>query len=309
MSQQLLLIRNPASAGGRNQDERLARVVAQLKSEGYSVTILATSGPGSAVELAGRHGASFDSVIAAGGDGTVREVADGLVRTGAPVSLGILPFGRGNDVARMVGTATDDDFLETLRIGDSDCMDTLRIQVIGPNGTRETHTGLLFAAVGFAGEVLRKTTPRVVRWFGPRLCYSVGFLRATASYQAPHVTVRSGSRSESGPLFLACAANSPHAGGGTMQLAPGARIADGRLNMSIIRHIGRMGVLRQFPALLRGTHVNDPRVLYFEAPDMSVETDRPVPVAIDGDLMGTTPTRFEVASRSLRVLTRRRFSS
>ncbi len=307
MSRRFLFIRNPASSGGRNQDIRLARIVAALESAGFTATVKTTSGRGSATELASQYGMTFDAVIAAGGDGTVRETAAGLIRSGSRAVLGILPLGTGNDVARLVGTATVAEFLETVRHGDTDVMDTLRISVSRPDGTLATHTGLLFGAVGFAGELLRQTTPRVVRWFGPRWCYSVGFLRAVASYQPPQVTVRSGGRSESGPLLLACAANAPHAGGGAMQLAPGARLADGRLNMSIIRQVGRLGALRQFPALLRGTHLKDPRVIYFEAEDMTVETDRPVPVAIDGDLLGTTPARFEIAHRSLRILTRRRF--
>jgi diacylglycerol kinase family enzyme len=61
--------------------------------------------------------------------------------------------------------------------------------------------------------------------------------------------------------------------------------------------------LRQFPALLRGTHIHDPRVDYFEGSELDVQADRPVPLAIDGDLVGTTPARFGVLPSRIRVLT------
>ena len=95
-----------------------------------------------------------DWVIAAGGDGTVRETATGLIEAGLGTVLGILPLGTGNDVARLSHTATDAEFLEAARQGDTDTMDTIHVTSTLPNGRQKRHVGLLFAAVGFAGELL-----------------------------------------------------------------------------------------------------------------------------------------------------------
>ena len=264
--------------------------------------VVASEGPRAATEITSRLARGFDLVVAAGGDGTVREVATGLVRGGHRAALGILPMGTGNDVAQLAGVPTDDAFLEAVRRFQIAAWDGIQVESTGGASLVEPEVGVLFAAVGFAGELLRHTTPRVVRWFGSRYCYSIGFFRALLTYRPAQVRVTGEGRLISGPLLLACAANAPHAGGGVMKLAPGARMNDGRLNLTVIRQVSPLSALRQFPALLRGTHIRDPRVDYFEGVALDIESDRPVPVAIDGDLVGVTPARFSVLPGRISVL-------
>ncbi len=87
-----------------------------------------------------------------------------------------------------------------------------------------------------------------------------------------------------------------------MKLAPGASMSDGLLNMSIIQQISPLSALRHFPNLVRGTHVHHPRVSYFEGRTMKVESDRPVPVAIDGDLVASTTASFSVLPGRIRMI-------
>lgn len=303
MSHRVLLIRNPASRAGLNQEFAFQEAVSFLAALGHRVLVEVTSGRGSAIDLVQRRGGDFDWVIAAGGDGTVREVVTGLVRGGHQTALGILPLGTGNDVARLMGVSSIEAFRVAIRCGHSRLVDAIQVECLAGGSSEALQAGLLFAAVGFSGELLKQTTPRVIRWFGPKLCYSVGFLRALPLYRPARVTVTCGDRTESGRLLLACAANAPHAGGGVMQLAPGASMSDGLLNMSIIQQLSPLSALRHFPKLIRGTHVRHPRVSYFEGRTMTVESDRPVPVAIDGDLEGFTSARFSVLPSRVRVLT------
>ena len=88
-----------------------------------------------------------------------------------------------------------------------------------------------------------------------------------------------------------------------MHLSPGARADDGRLNLSLVRATGRLEVLRQFFALLRGTHIRHPRVDYFAALDVTVTTPKPADVQLDGDCVGTAPARFTVKPNALQVIT------
>ncbi len=305
MPRRVLIIRNPRSAAARNQQARLTALLARLEGAGFSVEQQLTSAPGHASELAALHGGSCEVVLAAGGDGTVHEVASGLLDAGHERPLAVAPFGTGNDLSRLLGTHDDDQLVAAMAAGAPVPMDTITVRCRDVAGREVVRHALLFAAVGFASELLRQTTPRVVRWCGPTLCYPVGFFRALFSYRPPMVTARNGDIVEHGPLFHVCAANAPHAGGGLMKLAPGARLGDGRLELCLIRQSGPLEAAWQFPRLLRGTHIHHPKVRYFQGTELAVETDPPAPVAVDGELVGSTPATFTVRPGSLRVFARR----
>lgn len=303
MSRRALLIRNPASAGGRTQERRLAHYLASLRDLGVTTEVLVTGHRGHAVELVSTHAGSFDLVIAAGGDGTVHEVASGLAASGQRTPLAIAPFGTGNDIAHLVGIADDAGSLRTIQQFQARALDT--IEVTWPEaGHRRQRHALLFGGTAFASELLRQTTPGVVRIFGPKLCYSVGFFRALGTFRAPTLQVRTEAGEWTQPNgVLALAGNSPHAGGRMMQIGPGASLTDGQLEFTLIEAVGRLELARQFGRLLRGTHVHHPKVRFFRGTWMEITADPPQPLALDGEVLGTTPARFEVRPASLRVLT------
>jgi diacylglycerol kinase (ATP) len=163
--------------------------------------------------------------------------------------------------------------------------------------------GLLYAAVGFAGEVGKCTTPTIKRVFGARYCYSVGFFRALCRFESPHMRVCCDDREFEGDMFLVSAGNAEIVGGGAMRLSPGARIDDGKLNVNIVHSLNRIEITRCFPKLLMGTHVTHPRVEYFTATRVKVESEPALEIQIDGELFGQTPATFEVKPGAIRVCT------
>lgn len=323
-----LLIRNPASATSRDQAQRLERFVAHLAEGGVTCEIRVTEYPGHALELARTEAVGFEWVIAAGGDGTVHEVASGLIAGGSRAALAVAPFGRGNDIAQLVGVvggaavgaaaASDPDQAAIRAILEPKpvTLDTIRVTwrenpSVGAESRgsaaesrdRVRHS-ILFGGVGFVGELLRKTTPATVKWFGPRWCYSAGFFRALFSFEPPVLRVRS----EQGEQVLSHAVavvvgNAPFAGGGLMRIGPGASMTDGLLELTLIEAVGRLDLALQFLRLLRGTHVRHRQVRFFRGHWLEVSADPPQPLALDGELLGTSPVRFEVNPRSLTVLT------
>jgi len=102
---QILVIFNPAAGRGRNLAKRLSRVVAELEHQGFTVTVLTTQAPGDAERLAREADLAFDLIVAAGGDGTVNEVANGIFA--APRPLAVLPLGTGNVLANEIGLPRD----------------------------------------------------------------------------------------------------------------------------------------------------------------------------------------------------------
>ena len=223
------LVVNPKANAGRDQGVRLRQFREALAEDGHAVRMMETAGAGGGVACAQAMAGEVDLLLAVGGDGTFCEVVGGMltaergiVRAVAPVS-----FGTGNDVARHLGLRRESDVLAALREFHRGGPDRVRrldvLEVRCRAGGREVvRHGFLFAAVGFASDILRQTTPRVKRWFGPQLSYSVGFFRALAGWKPVPLRVSTERGMIEEPLVVAMAANAPHAGGGGMRIAPGA---------------------------------------------------------------------------------------
>ena len=314
-SRRALLIRNPASASSREQAQRLERFVAGLAAGGVACEIRVTRYPGHALEWARTESAGFDCVIAAGGDGTVHEVASGLIASGCRVPLAVAPFGRGNDIAQVagvvgvagIGDASDPDqaAIRAILQPRPVTLDTIRVtwRGEGESSDRVRHA-VLFGGVGFVGELLRQTTPGVVRLFGPRWCYSAGFFRALFSFRPPVLRVRSASGEQVlNHAVAVVAGNAPFAGGGLMRIGPGASMTDGVLELTLIEAVGRWELALQFLRLLKGTHVHHRQVRFVRGTWLEVSAEPPQWIAVDGELLGTGPVRFEVAPHSLTLLT------
>ena len=295
-----VVVVNRHAAAGRDASARLDAADRSLREAGYEPVFRVTEAPGHGIELARAADTGPDDlVVAAGGDGTVNEVASGRLRAeaeGTPIA--VLPLGTGNDFATLLGAGSVEAFVDALRSGRIVRRDVLAVET-PDDGLR---AALLFAAVGFASDLLRATTPRVKRIFGPKLCYSVGFFRALVRHECPMLRVRVGDRTWEEPMVVALAGNSVHAGGGMMRVAPGARMDDGEMNVSLVRATGRFQVARQFVRLVRGTHVRHPLVRYFPATEMEIDGTPPQSVAVDGEVLGRTPVRIAVRPSALRFL-------
>jgi YegS/Rv2252/BmrU family lipid kinase len=291
---------NPAAASGRGQ-ARWAELKPSFLQDHTGARVLFTSQPREAVHLAQEAALSCDFLVAVGGDGTVFEVVSGLLLSGASdVPFGIVPIGTGNDVARQCGIGDTAKAREVLRGGHAKSLDVIRIQCRGQEQP-VVRFALLYGAVGIISEVLRQTTPRVKRLFGPSLAYYVGALRAILSYQSPPMRVTCDGQTQEKRFLMICASNSEQAGGG-MRLAPGALMDDGLLNVNVCEAISRARTVTLLWHIFRGRELSHPKLRYFPARAVSVEADPPIEVEADGELIGHTPARFEVVPRVLNVL-------
>jgi diacylglycerol kinase family enzyme len=179
-------------------------------------------------------------------------------------------------------------------------IDVIEIRCSCAGGAQVKHA-LLFAAVGIMGELLKLTRAPLKRWLGPYLAYRLGLVRALWCYQPQPMRVNCAGQTLDGSLLLACASNAETAGAG-IPLAPGAQLDDGLLNVNLITGLSRWKAMKQLGALSRGRHISHPSVKYLRTTNMTVETDAPIEVVADGDLVGFTPARFEVRPKALQVL-------
>ena len=302
-AKRILLIANP-TAGRRQGEQRLAGARTQLEALGHAVTAALTESAGHATRLAKSNAPDFEIVAALGGDGTVNEVANGLmaVELGERPALATLPVGTGNDVALTFGLAHFESAIDALANGGTRTLDVIRVQFMR-DGKPVTRHALLFVAAGFAAEVIRKTGPRVKRLFGRRFSYSVGLFRALASFRAPEFSVKWDGGEKRGRMFQVCAGNTEFGAGGVMRISPGARPDDGLLNISLVGALGRLQIVRRFPSILSGRYVEDERVDYFTGKRLEIDAVPPAEIQADGDIIGTTPAAIELLPGALRLVT------
>ena len=306
-AKRILLIANPAS-GQHRGERRLAQASERLASLGHAVTGTLTESAGHATRLAKSNAPDFEIIAALGGDGTVNEVANGLmaVEPGERPALATLPVGTGNDVALTYGLAHFESAIDALAKGSTRTLDVIRVQLIR-DGKSVTRHALLFVAAGFAAEVIRKTGPRVKRIFGRRFSYSVGLFRALASFRAPEFSVKWDGGEQSGRMFQVCAGNTEFAAGGVMRISPGARPDDGLLNISLVDVLGRLQIVRRFPSILSGGYVEDERVDYFTGKRLEIDAVPPAELQADGDIIGTTPATVELLPGALQLVVHDQF--
>jgi diacylglycerol kinase (ATP) len=215
--------------------------------------------------------------------------------------LAIIPGGTGNDIARTIGIRSIEDGVSALRNGWARAIDLMRVdcQVDGRPAHRHA---LLFGAVGFSSYPMVR--PWMKRLLGPKWAYYLGTLLKVIVYQAPHMTIRTEGRAESGQTWVVVVGNAERSAGGSMCLAPGARIDDGELKITIIPSEPKLRmVTRLLPKIASGAHTTAPGVSYFPGKRITIESKPPALLDLDGDIFGTTPAIFTACPRMLEVMT------
>ncbi len=285
----LALLVNPHAAGGRPL-RLLPRVEARLRELGLPFSVQRTQSLLHGCELAREAAGRGEVPVTLSGVGLIGAVA-GALRDVPDAVLGVLPGGRGNDFARMIGLPLDAvaacDVLASGRPAPID---------LGAAGER---TFLGVASLGFdseANRIANEAPPAL-----GRLVYVYGALRALAAWEGARFTVDvNGERAEFAGWSVAVA-NSGFYGGG-MRVAPHARLDDGALDVVWLAECSRAGLVRLLAKVFRGTHVNAPGVSVRRAAEVTVSADRPFTVYADGDPIGNLPMTLRAVPAALKVL-------
>jgi diacylglycerol kinase (ATP) len=247
-----------------------------------------------ALEAADR---GFERVIAVGGDGTVNEVANGLVHS--TTILGIIPAGTGNDVAHNLGVPAEPAAAASLAAnGSARPIDLCHVQT----GDRAAYF-VNVAGFGFDAEVAwRVNRSPFMRFGGGTLPYVFGVLATLWQYRAPGMRLSLDDRALDRRVFLAAVGNLPTYGGG-MRIVPDATPDDGMLDVCVVADLSRLEVLRLLPRLYSGGHVGHPAVELFRCRSVSADADGRVLCQADGEIVGRLPARFSVLPAALRCVT------
>ena len=296
MSHPIPLIINPAAGGGRAA-RQVEALESALQAVGLPTIRHATTGPGHATALATQLGARHPTVFAAGGDGTGFEVVNGLMAlaTEERPKLGLIPLGTGNSFLRDVDVLDQRGAIARVASGH-----TRRVDVV-----RATHREGMFhylnlLAIGFTSDV-GDLTNRRFKALGPA-GYAVSTVIEVARLQHRVFPVALDDQPlDERPCVFLSFSNS-RCTGGTMQMAPDARIDDGLLDVVRVGTLGRLELLRAFPTIYAGTHTAHPKIEATVARSATFDLPGALPLMVDGEILHHALTRLDVMPGAIELL-------
>ncbi len=279
---------NPSSAGGRTL-QRLPAVEEEFDKRRMDFRVERTRDPEHAIAEAEHAAGAGEIPVVMSGDGLVGVVGGALAGTGVP--LGIIPGGRGNDLARVLGIPDRPaGAVELLAAGT-----TREIDVGEANGRRF----LGIASAGFDSDANRIANE--TRFIRGNLVYAFAALRALLAWKPARFTVRVGEENLRFTGYTVAVANSKAYGGG-MFIAPDAELDDGQFDVVMVGRVGKLRFLANLPKVFKGTHVDNDEVRVFQTPRLELSASRAFAVYADGEHITDLPARLRVLPQALTVI-------
>lgn len=276
------LIYNPSS--GREQVKKhLPFILDKLENAGYETSTHATTGKDcakDAAEQACKRG--FDLIVAAGGDGTIHEVVNGMAEQENRPMLGILPGGTTNDFARALHIPKNiEEACDVLTDGQRKSVDVGKV--------RDVYF-INIAGAGTLTELTYEVPSRLKTMMGQVAYYVKGFEKLPR-IKPTHVTIEYDGKWFEGEIMLFLVSNT-NSVGGFEKLAPDAYLNDGLFDMIIVKKTNLADVVRLTSAAMRGEHLNDDSVIYVQASRIKIQAENELQLNLDGEYGGVLPGEF-----------------
>lgn len=312
MSTLPLVIVNPTSARGATQNGWPA-MASELRTHFGPFTCVFTKWAGDGRKLAAQGAAEGRRlIIACGGDGTISEVANGILEAGAEVELGILPSGTGGDFRRTLNIPTKTSAAaRALRTGRTRRIDVGRVIYVNHEGVEETRHFLGVASFGLSPAIIKRVKEddgwlqsEPLRRMSGRLSFAAATLQTTLDAPRAAVRVQIDELPER-PMTVTnlCVANARYFGGG-MKIAPGALLNDGLFDIIAIGDLDALQIIMNAPRLYLGKHLSILQVQHRLARRLVArpsEADVELAIEVDGELPGRLPATFEILPGALSV--------
>jgi diacylglycerol kinase (ATP) len=299
-----VVIVNPRSGGGLS-DKRWAKLVGPI-SDGlgpFDTRFTEARGDGRRISREEAQ-AGRPLVIALGGDGTISEVADGLLDAGGGPALGIIPRGTGGDFRRALDLPQDlGAAARLIRDGQLRTIDAGRVTFTGHDGQPITQHFVNVASFGFSSDVATRANGSSKR-LGAKVAFLGATLKSLAVYQNTEIEVAvDGGPRKRLTVLLGAVGNGRFFGGG-MKICPEAVLDNGRLDLVTVGDLGRFEVLAKIHRIFSGTHLSIPEVQSARVRTVEVWPADPaqeIPLEVDGETPGRLPAKFEVVPGALKL--------
>lgn len=295
---------NPASDNGKT-GKLWPELAHRAAESGLVGEALLSERAGQLAELtvrAGNDGAEV--VIAVGGDGTVNEVVNGLMRLqelGRPVpELAVVPRGTGRDFVRTFRIPGRlDDALALVQGGRAREIDVGRAEFRAWDGSDGVSYFANVASAGMSGAVAKRANSSS-KALGGKISFLAATLAVFAHWKPGRMDVRVDGERREGLMYDVLVANCVYLAGG-MKMTPDALPDDGLFDVLLLGEITRTDLALTLPKVYRGTHLPHPKAELLRGRSVSVDATAPLPIELDGEQPGTTPARFELVRAAVRV--------
>jgi diacylglycerol kinase (ATP) len=301
MTASIHVVLNPIAGAGHGRKLR-PEIERELAARGLDYRIVETTAPGDAVRIAREFGEAGAAVVAAaGGDGTVHEVANGLLQlpaAGRP-ALAVLPVGTGNDFIKLLSSGKDRQRAYDLLAGPG----RRRFDVGFASWDGGSEYFVNSAGTGIDVEVVRQIDGRRLPGM---LGYLLGLFRALVHYRPLPLRVTADGEEQRFDAMIAAVSNGVCIGGG-FYVSPAARPDDGHFDVCIVDRLNLRQIASVLPKVIRGAHAGHPRVhmRLARAVELQVMSDRPLFFQLDGELReppGSRALRIEIRPGELTVV-------
>jgi len=300
-----LVIVNPYANRWR-AGRRGAACVEALRRAGLQCEVVETHGPGDALRIAAEQSAQSDVVVAVGGDGSVSEVVNGLLRaSGAQATqpLGVVPVGTGNDFACMAGLPHDPAAAAAvIASGHTRQIDVARVSY-RTAGDAAMQERFFDNNCALAMEPLVTIENTRIRRVSGNLRYVLALVRALRKLTDWHMRIEFDDGHYDGPVHLLSVCNSPRCGG-LFRMAPQARMDDGLLDLVLAPRLSKLEIATILPRLLTGSHLRHRRLRWFRTRRLVARCEPASPIHADGEVLtaGAVEVAFEVLPGRLTLL-------
>ena len=283
-----LVLVNPSAGGGRAR-QVLPQLEGALRAHSLDYRLLHTTSLEHGCEEARKAAAAGEIPVVMSGDGLIGQV--GGVLAGGDVPMGVIPGGRGNDLARVLGIPAEiPGAVDLLAAGPTRAIDV---------GEVNDRRFLGVASCGFDSEANRIANQ--ARFVKGNLVYLYAALRALAAWKPARFELALDGDPRSFSGYSVAAANSKAFGGG-MFIAPDAELDDGKLDVVWVSDVAKLRYLANLPKVFKGRHVENEEVTVLRAAEVSISADRPFAVYADGDPLADLPATIRVLPRALNVI-------
>ncbi len=290
---QVLIVYNPAAGQSPDLTSMLDRVANLWRDRGWRVEIAATTAPGDATRRAQQAAeAGYQAVFAAGGDGTVNEVMNGLV--GTSTALGVLPLGTVNIWAREMGLSMD-----MLKAAGSLLKSKIMRIDVGMAGNRHF---LLMAGIGFDAAVTATVNTQEKKRLGA-IAYIKQAVQIAWNFRGTRPKLKIDGKRVRGKILMVTIGNS-QLYGGVVKFTAHATIDDGLLDICVIKGEGMLSAPRRLISIFARHYNRDPQVQYYRGRSIEIcgRRGKQLPIQVDGDYLGQTPMTFQIVPHSLSIL-------
>ena len=273
------IVLNPTA--GRNRAFKIEKhLIGYLRQRNIVFQLEKTKGPKHATDISSQMCKELDVIVAVGGDGTVNEVATGIV--GSSASMAIIPIGSGNDFNKMIGIPSKISLaIDTIISGTKKIFDLGRVRIKNLKGTAQTKHFVNTLGIGIDAEIANEA--KQIKYLRGLPLYLVAAIKVLGTYLPKEYNISDGTNLIKERAYLICAGIGNYEGGG-FKMLPNADPGDAKLDICLIRKMPIWKSIKVIPKIINGTHGKNEMISMWKTEEIKISSNLPFIIHGDGEI-------------------------